>query len=347
MTANDLPYDSFLLVSFGGPEGPDDVMPFLENVLRGKNVPRERMLEVAEHYKHFGGVSPINSQNRALLEAIRQEFAASGVDLPVYWGNRNWHPLFADTLRQMRDDGCKRSLAFFTSMFSCYSGCRQYRENIAAAREEVGEGAPIVEKVRMGFNHPGFIEPMAANVATAVASLSGDSKTPILFTAHSIPMSMADNCTYEKQLRESCRLVAQACGAENWHLVFQSRSGPPQQPWLEPDVCDWIEKGDDASKMSALVVCPIGFVSDHMEVLFDLDEEAAQTCQQRGIKMARVQTVGTDPRFVTMIRQLVQERISGTSDRPALGELGPWHDVCPVDCCLYTPTRPPAAAARG
>lgn len=347
MNGSDLPYDSFLLVSFGGPEGPDDVMPFLENVLRGKNVPRERMLEVAEHYSHFGGVSPINQHNRELMAAIQAEFSANGIDLPVYWGNRNWDPLFPDTLRQMRDDGRKRTLAFFTSMFSCYSGCRQYRENIAAARETVGPDAPIVDKLRMGFNHPGFIEPMAANVAAAVAEVGGDTQTPILFTAHSIPMSMADNCNYEKQLKESCRLVAEACGAETWHLVYQSRSGPPQQPWLEPDVCDWIEKTDDATKLSTLAIAPIGFVSDHMEVMFDLDEEAAQACQQRGIRMARVKTVGTDRRFVSMIRQLVQERISGTSDRVALGQLGPWHDVCPVDCCLYTPARPPMAAGRG
>jgi ferrochelatase len=346
MNGSDLPYDSFLLVSFGGPEGPDEVMPFLENVLRGKNVPRERMLEVAEHYKHFGGVSPINQHNRELLAAIRAEFSANGIDLPVYWGNRNWDPLFPDTLRRMRDDGRKRTLAFFTSMFSCYSGCRQYRENIVAAREEVGPDAPIVDKLRMGFNHPGFIEPMAVNVAAAVAEVGGDARTPILFTAHSIPMSMADNCNYEKQLKESCRLVAEACGAEHWQLVYQSRSGPPQQPWLEPDVCDWIEKTDDARKLSTLVIAPIGFVSDHMEVMFDLDEEAAQICQQRAIRMARVKTVGTDPRFVSMIRQLVEERISGTSDRLALGSLGPWHDVCPADCCLYTPSRPPMAAGR-
>jgi protoporphyrin/coproporphyrin ferrochelatase len=342
MLGDTAPYDSFLLVSFGGPEGPDDVMPFLENVLRGKNVPRERMLEVAEHYSHFGGVSPINAQNRELLAAIKDEFAASGVDLPVYWGNRNWHPLFADTLRQMRDDGCKRTLAFFTSMFSCYSGCRQYRENIIAARDEVGPDAPHIDKLRMGFNHPGFIEPMAANVREAVASIDGDSTTQVLFTAHSIPNSMADNCNYEKQLREACRLVAEHADVSRWRLVFQSRSGPPQQPWLEPDVCDAIEELDDSDRIDKVVVVPIGFVSDHMEVLFDLDEEAAQLCDQHGIQMARAKTVGTHPRFVTMIRELVQERMGLTSERPALGDLGPWHDVCPADCCLYTPTRPMA-----
>jgi len=343
MVDDNAPYDSFLLVSFGGPEGPDDVMPFLENVLRGKNVPRERMLEVAEHYSHFGGVSPINEQNRNLLAAIKTEFARSGVDLPIYWGNRNWQPYFADTLRQMRDDGCKRTLAFFTSMFSCYSGCRQYRENIIAAREEVGPDAPHVDKLRMGFNHAGFIEPMASNVREARASIDGDESTPILFTAHSIPNSMADNCNYEKQLRESCRLVAEAAGATTWRLVFQSRSGPPQQPWLEPDICDAIQELDDTQPLDKVIIVPIGFVSDHMEVLFDLDEEAAQLCQLRGIRMARAKTVGTHPRFVTMIRELVQERISLTSSRPALGDLGPWHDVCPADCCLYTPTRPMVA----
>lgn len=339
------PYDSFLLVSFGGPEGPDDVMPFLENVLRGKNVPRERMLEVAEHYAHFGGVSPINEQNRQLMAAIENEFASAGIDLPVYWGNRNWEPFFPDTLRQMRDDGRKRSLAFFTSMFSCYSGCRQYRENIIAAREEVGDDAPLVEKVRMGFNHPRFIETMADSVRTAMATIDADvADTTLLFTAHSIPMSMADNCDYLKQLQESSRLVAESVGASDWRLVFQSRSGPPQQPWLEPDVLDAIGEMDDAKKLSSLVVLPIGFVSDHMEVMFDLDEEAAQLCQQRGIKMARAATAGTSPSFVQMIRMLVEERLGKTNEKLAVGELGPWHDVCPQDCCTYTPARRPGAA---
>ncbi|MGV3486260.1 MAG: ferrochelatase [Planctomycetaceae bacterium] len=336
------PYDSFLLVSFGGPEGPDDVMPFLENVLRGKNVPRERMLEVAEHYNHFGGVSPINEQNRKLLAAIQKEFSAHQIDLPVYWGNRNWHPLFADTLRQMRQDGRQRTLAFFTSMFSSYSGCRQYRENLIAACDEVGPGAPSIDKLRMGFNHPGFITPMVENVLAAVASIDGDASTPVVFTAHSIPNAMADHCNYQLQLEEACRLVAEGAKIDHWQLAFQSRSGPPQQPWLEPDVCDVIEALDDNQRLERLVIVPIGFVSDHMEVLFDLDEEAAQLCSQRGIRMARAQTVGTHPRFVSMIRELVQERISGSSARPFLGSLGAWHDVCPEDCCLYTPARPAA-----
>ncbi|MBB3209942.1 ferrochelatase [Rhodopirellula rubra] len=342
------PYDSFLLVSFGGPEGQDDVMPFLENVLRGKNVPRERMLEVAEHYAHFDGISPINQHNRELLAAIKSEFEANGIDLPVYWGNRNWTPYFSETLRQMKADGCKRTLAFFTSMFSCYSGCRQYREDIIAAREEVGDGAPIVEKVRMGFNHPGFVAAMADNIQTAAKSIDvSPGETKVLFTAHSIPMGMADNCDYEKQLRESSRLVAEACGATDWDLVYQSRSGPPSQPWLEPDVLDAIARLDDEQKLSSLIVLPIGFVSDHMEVLFDLDEEAAALCQERNIKMARAASAGTHPEFVSMIRGLVSERLGLTDEKPAIGDLGPWHDVCPQDCCTYTPRRPPSPVGAG
>jgi len=310
MTDDLPPYDSFLLVSFGGPERPEDVTAFLENVLRGKNVPQQRMLEVAEHYHHFGGVSPINQRNRELLEAIRGELQRCDIDLPVYWGNRNWHPLFADTLRQMRDDGCKRSLAFFTSMFSCYSGCRQYRENIIAAQAEVGPDAPRVEKLRMGFNHPGFINAMANSVRDAIDSLDTPTEdAAVLFTAHSIPMSMADNCDYLKQLKESSRLVAEACSIKNWRLVYQSRSGPPQQPWLEPDVCDSISQMDEEQKLSTLIIVPIGFVSDHMEVMFDLDEEAAAVCRERDIKMARARTAGTDASFVGMIRGLIEERL--------------------------------------
>ncbi|MGI9470577.1 MAG: ferrochelatase [Rubripirellula sp.] len=347
MTSELPPYDSFLLVSFGGPEGQDDVIPFLENVLRGKNVPRERMLEVAEHYKKFGGISPINQQNRELLKAIQSDFNRKGIELPIYWGNRNWDPMLPDTLRQMRDDGRKRALAFFTSMFSCYSGCRQYRENIIAAQEEVGPDAPQIEKVRMGFNHPGFINAMVGSLRVAIGSLDIPAeKAVVLFTAHSIPMSMSDNCDYVKQLNEACRLVADGCGVERWDLVYQSRSGPPQQPWLEPDICDTISKLDDDEKLASVVVAPIGFISDHMEVLFDLDEEAALVCKERGIQMARAKTPGTNPNFVEMISNLVSERLGLNSERPAVGSLGPWHDVCPSDCCLYTPKRPPVAGGR-
>ena len=335
------PFDSIILVSFGGPEGPDDVMPFLENVLRGKPVPRERMLEVAEHYNHFGGVSPINEQNRDLLNAMSEELSAAGIDLPIYWGNRNWHPMLPDTLQKMKDDGKKRALAFFTSMFSCYSGCRQYRENIAAAQEQVGPDAPIVQKVRMGFNHPGFIEAMAKSVGDSLNTLqipAAEVKT--LFTAHSIPMSMADNCDYVKQLTEACRLVAEANGISDWQLVFQSRSGPPQQPWLEPDVCDVINDLAKEQPPNGLIVAPIGFISDHMEVMFDLDEEASDTCKEHGIPFSRAATVGTTHSFVAMIRELIQERLEEGAEKRAMGPLGPWHDVCPQDCCLYNPGRP-------
>jgi ferrochelatase len=340
-------YDALLLVSFGGPEAPDEVMPFLENVLRGKPVPRQRMLEVAEHYQHFGGVSPINEQNRQLIAALEADFAAHGLDLPIYWGNRNWHPLLPHALRQMARDGVKHAIAFFTSAFSSYSGCRQYRENIAAAQTEVGPDAPRVDKLRMFFNHPGFIEPMVESLRGALERLPAPNSldTAILFTAHSIPLAMASNCRYELQLAEACRLVAESAGlaAGSWELAYQSRSGSPNQPWLEPDVCDRIEQLHSERKVQQLVIVPIGFISDHMEVLFDLDFEARELCQRLKIPMQRAATVGAHPRFVTMIRELVVERMTGASNRPALGGMGPSHDVCPADCCLYTPTRPTAA----
>ena len=335
-------YDALLLVSFGGPEGPDDVMPFLENVLRGKNVPRERMLEVAEHYQHFGGVSPINQQNRDLIAAIEAELAAHGPKLPVYWGNRNWDPMLPDTLRQMAGDGVQRALAFFTSAFSSYSGCRQYRENIQVARDEVGPDAPQVDKLRMFFNHPGFIEVNAEHAGDCLAKVPEQrrNQTLLLFTAHSIPLSMAENCRYETQLREASRLVAQSMGHERYELVYQSRSGPPQQPWLEPDVCDHLRSRHAEGDLQDVVLLPIGFLSDHMEVLFDLDTEARELCKELDIGFQRASTVGTHPRFVSMIRELIVERITGAADRPALGKVGASHDVCPVDCCTYTPRRP-------
>ena len=252
--------------------------------------------------------------------------------------------MLPDTIGQMRDDGCKRALTFFTSMFSCYSGCRQYRENIMAAREQVGPDAPLIEKVRMGFNHPKFIEVMAANLQDSIKTLDNTAaESVVLFTAHSIPLSMAGNCDYEKQLREACRLVADACGVSQWDLVYQSRSGPPQQPWLEPDICDAIKMRDDKQKLDSVIIVPIGFISDHMEVMFDLDQEAAQACQERGVRMHRTRTAGIAAGFAEMIGDLVQERMEARQPRAALGELGAGHDVCPQDCCLYTPQRPPAA----
>lgn len=330
-------FDSILLVSFGGPEGMDDVLPFLENVLCGKNVPTERMLEVAEHYRQFGGVSPINDQNRALIAALRVELDQRGIKLPIYWGNRNWKPLLPDALRQIRDDGRQRAIAFFTSMFSCYSGCRQYREDILRARRDVGEGAPQVEKVRMGFNHPKFIAAQADRVEGGLGSLPADDRrtaAKLLFSAHSIPMSMADNSNYALQLNEACRLVAEAVGHENWELVYQSRSGPPQQPWLEPDICDRIEELSSEG-IRDVVVAPLGFISDHIEVLYDLDTEAKELCARLGVGFVRVPSVGVHPQFVRMIADLLQERIQPLETRASVGRLGPSHDVCPIDCCLY------------
>ncbi len=334
-------YDAVLLVSFGGPDGPDDVMPFLENVLRGRNVPRERMLEVAEHYQHFGGKSPINAQNLALLAALRDELGRSGPHLPVYWGNRNWHPLLTDTIREMADAGVKRAIAFVTSAYSSYSGCRQYRENIAAACAAVGDRAPQIDKIRVFFNHPGFVGPMADNVMRALGQFPDDARSavPVLFTAHSIPTSMAEGCRYGVQLEEACRLVAEQAGASDWKLVYQSRSGPPTQPWLEPDICDAI-RDLHAHGGRRLVIAPIGFISDHMEVLFDLDTEAADLCHELGIEMVRAATVGTAPAFVAMVRDLIAERNGMLGDRVAIGRLPANHDVCPLDCCPAPAARP-------
>jgi ferrochelatase len=327
-------YDALLIVSFGGPEGMDDVVPFLENVLRGKNVPRERMLEVVEHYRHFGGVSPLNAQNRALIAALRAESAEHGLKLPIYWGNRNWHPLLPEALRKMQDDGVQNALAFFTSAYSSYSGCRQYRENIAAAQAVVGAGAPRVDKLRAFFNHPGFIETMADRTAAAFEKIAVEQRAAarLVFTAHSIPMAMAAGSRYEAQLREASRLVAERIGRPRWDLAFQSRSGPPSQPWLEPDIRDWLAAAG-AEGMSDVVIVPIGFISDHVEVIYDLDSEARETCETLGVNMVRAATAGTHPRFVQMIRELIVERISGSPIRLTTGDLSPCPDVCPADCC--------------
>ncbi|HEY9405314.1 MAG TPA: ferrochelatase [Pyrinomonadaceae bacterium] len=338
------PYDALLVVSFGGPEAPDEVLPFLENVLRGRNVPRERMLQVAHHYEMFGGVSPINGQNRALIAALESELRESDLNLPVYWGNRNWHPLLADTLRQMRDDGVRRALAFVTSAYSSYSGCRQYREDIERARTAVGAGAPPVDKLRVFYNHPGFIAPNVENLRAALARIPYESRRDarVAFTAHSIPLSMASHCDYQAQLLETCRLVAEGAGGAGWQLVFQSRSGSPAQPWLEPDICDHLRELKRTGATD-VIVAPIGFISDHMEVLYDLDTEARQVADEIGLNLVRAATVGTHPTFVRMIRDLVVERISGDPARPALGTRGAKEDVCPADCCLMGAGRPAAA----
>lgn len=336
-------YDALLIVSFGGPEGMDEVMPFLENVLRGKNVPPERVHAVAHHYELFGGVSPINSQNRTLIASLEKELEAHGPQLPVYWGNRNWHPMLSDTLRQMADDGIKNALAFFTSAYSSYSGCRQYREDILRAQEMVGAGAPQIEKLRVFYNHPGFIEPNIENVREALNRIPEERRadTQIAFTAHSIPLSMATNCDYETQLQETCRLVAEGFGHKNWRLVFQSRSGPPSQPWLEPDICDYLSELK-AAGTEDVVIAPVGFISDHMEVLYDLDTEARALCEQLKLNMLRASTVGAHPVFIKMIRELILERMTPESPRRFLGERGISHDTCPADCCLMS-ARPVSA----
>jgi len=333
--------DAILVVSFGGPEGPADVIPFLENVLRGRPVPRERLLEVAEHYHHFGGKSPINDQNRALIAALREVLEKQGPALPVYWGNRNWHPLLADTMRQMTRDGIGRAFAFVTSAYSSYSGCRQYREDLARAREAAGPGAPEVLKLRVFYNHPGFIEPMAERVRTALQGIPAERRdaAALVFTAHSIPISMAESSRYVQQLEEASRLVAELAAVPRYRLVYQSRSGAPGQAWLGPDILEYLRDLAATGIARDVVVAPIGFVSDHMEVLYDLDTEARQSCAQLGINMVRAGTAGADPRFAAMIRELVLERRCGVPERRALGVLGPNHDVCPDDCCPNL-TRP-------
>ncbi|HET9299441.1 MAG TPA: ferrochelatase [Candidatus Polarisedimenticolaceae bacterium] len=331
----DRPFDSFLLLSFGGPEKLEDVLPFLQNVLRGRNVPEERMREVAHHYELFGGRSPINDQNRALIAALGAELHGKGPDLPVYWGNRNWHPLLADTLRQMAAEGRRRALALVTSAYSSYSGCRQYREDVERARGEVGAAAPEVEKLRAFFNHPGFVE---ANADAVRAALSELPQARLVFTAHSVPVSMAAGSDYEAQLGEVARLVAEAVGRVEWDLAYQSRSGPPGQPWLEPDVKDHLT-ALQARGVTEVALAPVGFVSDHMEVVYDLDTDARQHCESIGIRMVRAATAGRHPAFVSMIRELVLERTGG-APRRALGRLGPRSDSCPADCCPAPAGRP-------
>ncbi len=343
-------YDAILVVSFGGPESREDVIPFLENVLRGRNVPRERMLAVAEHYYHFDGKSPINQQTRDLISALESELARNGPKLPVYWGNRNWHPMLADTLRQMKHDGIRRALAFVTSAYSSYSGCRQYREDIVRAQAEVGPEAPQIDKLRAFFNHPGFIDATEARLRDALAEVPASVRQniQIVYTAHSIPMSMANTSDYVRQLEEVRKLVSARLGVNNDALVYQSRSGAPGQPWLEPDILDYLREVKERNRASAVVLAPISFVSDHMEVLYDLDIEALQLCDSLSLPMVRAKTVGVHPKFVAMIRELIAERMTPSADRRALGSLGPRPDMCAEDCCPapQRPVRPQAAQAK-
>jgi len=351
MPVDPSPYDAVLLVCFGGPEQPDDVVPFLENVTRGRGIPRERLEEVGEHYFLFGGRSPINDQNRDFLAALRADLAEAGIDLPVYWGNRNWDPYLTDTLAQMAADGVTRAACFVTSAYSSYSSCRQYRENLFDAADALPggvDGAPRLDKLRHYFNHPGFVEPVVDGVLAALAGLGDELRdgAHLAFVTHSIPDTMADSSgpeggAYVAQhldvAAEVTARIAEETGVVHPHaLVYCSRSGPPQVPWLEPDVNDHLE-ALAAADVPAVVLVPVGFVSDHMEVVYDLDTEALATAERLGLPVRRSATAATDPRFVAMVRDLLVERSTVERGeevaRVSVGALGPLWDRCPVGCC--------------
>jgi len=329
--------EALLVLSFGGPEGPDDVMPFLENVTRGRGIPRERLEDVAQHYLHFGGVSPINAQNQALIDALEKELAAAGIDLPIYWGNRNWAPYVEDTWQQMADDGIEHVYVFATSAYASFSGCRQYHEDIARARisttSPTRPGGPTAEKLPHYFDAPGFVQANAEALAAAIASLPADVRETarLVATAHSIPESMAavagpQGHAYEAELTAAVeRVVAEAAPGRGFDLVWQSRSGPPSVPWLEPDVNDHL-RALAAAGETAVVVFPVGFISDHLEVIWDLDNEAKETAAELGLAFARAGTAGTHPAFVASIRELLVERRAG--GLPRLGT------NCPASCCF-------------
>jgi ferrochelatase len=335
-------YDAVLVVSFGGPESREEVIPFLENVLRGRNIPLERILAVAEHYYHFEGKSPINQQTRELIAALEAMLERSGPALPIYWGNRNWHPLLPDTMRRMKQDGIRRAVGFVTSAYSSYSSCRQYREDIARAQREVGSGAPEVDKLRPFFHHPTFVEAIVERVRDALQAIPADAQgnVQIIYTAHSIPLSMANTSEYLRQLEEVRRLISGALAQKNDALVYQSRSGAPGQPWLEPDILDYLREVKARNLASAVVLAPISFISDHMEVLYDLDVEARELCDSLALPMTRAKTVSVHPKFIAMIRELILERVNPQSERRALGSTGARPDICLEDCC-------PASLRRG
>lgn len=333
--------EAFLLLSFGGPEKPDDVMPFLENVTRGRGIPRERLVEVEAHYQQLGGRSPINDRCRELIASLGPAFAEAGLDLPIYWGNRNWHPLLPDTVAQMRADGITHAYVLTTSAFSSYSSCRQYLENLDAAAPK-GSGLRL-EKVRQYWNHPGFVEAMVDRTREALARVPDERRatTELLFTAHSIPLAMARTCRYEAELEEAARLVAEASGGVAHSRCYQSRSGPPSVPWLEPDVIDHLSTLR-ARGVTDVVVVPIGFTSDHVEVIWDLDHAARDAALALGLGFERAATVGTHPSFVAAIVDLLRERRDGRSERPVAGRLPACADTCAPDCCAYAPRRPGA-----
>jgi ferrochelatase len=341
-------YDALLIVSFGGPEGPNDVEPFLDNVFRGLRVTPATKADIAKRYEAFGGVSPINGQTRAFIKALQQELDAHGPALPIYWGNRNWHPLLVDTLAQMAQAGVRHALAFVTSTFSSYSGCRKYREDLYEAASAL-PNPPVIDKIRVGFNHPLFIEAIADRVRTALETLPADERaaTPILFTAHSLPESMARSSPYVQQLEESCRLVAEALELARWRLVYQSNNAQyGREAWLGPDIAEALRQ-TKAEGASAVVVEPIGFVCDHIEVLIDLDIEAAKVAHEIGLNMVRAATVGTHPAYVAMVRELIVERMTQVEPRRVLGSLGPHPDRCAPDCCQSGRPGPPKPALGG
>ena len=324
--------DSVLLLSFGGPEGPDDVRPFLENVTRGRDVPPDRLAQVEMQYLRHGGVSPINEQNRRLLSALSAEFTQRETGLACYWGNRNWHPYLADTIRQMAAEGRRNTAVIVTSAFSSYSGCRQYQEDLARAAANVPE-APKLTRVRVYGNHPGFVGAMAERVRESLEGAHLPASVHTLFTAHSLPLAMAAQCDYQAQLADAAETVAAEAGLSGeLEVVYQSRSGPPQVPWLAPDVNDRLTELAGQGLRTVLVV-PLGFVSDHMEVLVDLDTRARTTAARAGITMVRSRTVGTHPLFVEALADLVSETAGQRTDRPAVGRLGPHPDACRPDCC--------------
>jgi ferrochelatase len=328
-------YDALLVVSFGGPEGPADVDSFLDNVFRGLRVAAETKAHIAKRYEQVGGVSPINAHTRNFIKALQLELDAHGPALPIYWGNRNWHPLLKDTVAQMAQGGVRRALAFVTSTFSSYSGCRRYREDLFEAARGI-PNAPRFDKLRVPYNHPGFIEAMSDRVSEALATLPAEQRDSalVLFTAHSLPLTMARGCAYEAQLAASCGLVSDALGQRRWRLVYQSNNASyGREQWLEPDIRDALREADTEG-IKSVVVAPIGFVCDHMEVVMDLDVDAAAVAQEIGLTMIRAGTVGTHPAYVAMVRELIVERLTPTAERRALGTLGPSHDRCAADCCL-------------
>ena len=334
-------FDALLLLSFGGPEGPEQVMPFLENVTRGRGIPRERLESVAEHYLHFGGVSPINGINRALIAEIEAELARRGRQTPVYFGNRNWEPYVEDTVTQMRDNGIERAAVFTTSAWGGYSGCTQYQEDIARGRAAAGAGAPQLVKLRQYFDHPLLVEMFADAIRDAVTTLPAElrDEARLVFTAHTIPLRAADRCgpdLYERQVGYSCRLIAAAAGYLDYDHVWQSRSGPPQVPWLEPDVGDHLEALQRAGTR-AVIVCPVGFVADHIEVVWDLDNELAEQAAQAGIAFARASTPNAQTRFAQLAIDLLDEM---RTDAPAARVTGPQPvpgSGCSVNGAVCTP----------